>query len=443
MHETSDKVEVLFIDLFAGAGGVSTGVSKDSRVKVVACINHDKNAIKSHALNHPDCVHFTEDIRSVQMNQLVDIVSEYKLIYPNAKVWIHASLECTNFSRAKGGAPKNNESRSLAEDMPRYSLALNPDFFSIENVREFMDYGPLDDDLQPIKDKKGCYYNIWVEKMKSLNSTYHYGWKILNAADYGGYTTRKRYFALFSKESKHIVWPKITHFKGKNYKSVKDLLEFNELGNSVVFRKKPLSDATLLRIFNGLKTYKKQYLISYYSTGKNFHSIEDPAITVTTKDRLSLISPFIVRELRTGYLSSIEEPTGSLFTVPKINLVTSFLVNPQWKSEIAKSIEEPCFTLIARMDKAPPQLVQSVSGKFSETKEKDSEIMKELKAYMKENNIRDIYIRSLNIKELLQIQGFPKDYKLVGTQTEQKKFIGNSVETTVMHKWIEAVLNTF
>jgi len=45
--------EILFVDLFAGAGGVTTGVSRDPRVKVIVCINHDKNAILSHAANHP------------------------------------------------------------------------------------------------------------------------------------------------------------------------------------------------------------------------------------------------------------------------------------------------------------------------------------------------------------------------------------------------------
>jgi DNA (cytosine-5)-methyltransferase 1 len=47
---------------------------------------------------------------------------------------------------------------------------------------------------------------------------------------------------------------------------------------------------------------------------------------------------------------------------------------------------------------------------------------------MVEYGITDIKMRMLKIPELLQIQGFPIDYKLIGTQTEQKKFIGNAVE---------------
>jgi site-specific DNA-cytosine methylase len=61
-----NDIQLLYIDLFCGAGGTSTGVEgarHDGRkcAKVIACVNHDANAIASHAANHPDAVHFTED----------------------------------------------------------------------------------------------------------------------------------------------------------------------------------------------------------------------------------------------------------------------------------------------------------------------------------------------------------------------------------------------
>lgn len=41
--------ELLVIDLFCGAGGTSTGFANtDGRALVIACVNHDKNAINSH-----------------------------------------------------------------------------------------------------------------------------------------------------------------------------------------------------------------------------------------------------------------------------------------------------------------------------------------------------------------------------------------------------------
>lgn len=78
-------MNLLYIDLFCGAGGTSTGVESarldgEKCAKVIACVNHDKNAIASHAANHPDALHFTEDIRTLRLSPLVEHVgSPYKM----------------------------------------------------------------------------------------------------------------------------------------------------------------------------------------------------------------------------------------------------------------------------------------------------------------------------------------------------------------------------
>ena len=68
--------KLLYIDLFCGAGGTSTGVNTarlhgEQCAEVIACVNHDANAIASHAANHPDALHFTEDIRTLELSPLV------------------------------------------------------------------------------------------------------------------------------------------------------------------------------------------------------------------------------------------------------------------------------------------------------------------------------------------------------------------------------------
>ena len=63
--------------------------------------------------------------------------------YPAARVVLWASLECTNFSIAKGGQSRDADSRTLAEHLFRYIDALRPDYIQIENVKEFMTWGPL------------------------------------------------------------------------------------------------------------------------------------------------------------------------------------------------------------------------------------------------------------------------------------------------------------
>ena len=61
----TEDIRLLYIDLFCGAGGTSTGVEmakldNSQCAKVIACVNHDANAIASHLANHPDAKHFTE-----------------------------------------------------------------------------------------------------------------------------------------------------------------------------------------------------------------------------------------------------------------------------------------------------------------------------------------------------------------------------------------------
>ena len=58
---------------------------------------------------------------------------------------------------------------------------------------------------------------------------------------------------------------------------------------------------------------------------------------------------------------------------------------------------------------------------------------------MKARGIADISSRMLTISELLIIQGFPATYQLTGTQTAQKKFIGNAVVPIVVESCVEAL----
>lgn len=91
-------MKLLYIDLFCGAGGTSTGVEKarlenEQCAKVIACVNHDKNAIASHAANHPDALHFIEDIRTLNLSPLVSHLQKCRAEYPEALIVLWASLE--------------------------------------------------------------------------------------------------------------------------------------------------------------------------------------------------------------------------------------------------------------------------------------------------------------------------------------------------------------
>lgn len=367
-------IKLLYIDLFCGAGGTSTGVENaryedEQCAKVVACVNHDANAIASHAVNHPDALHFTEDIRTLELSPLVAHVERMKKIYPDALVVLWASLECTNFSKAKGGQPRDADSRTLAEHLFRYIEAINPDYIQIENVEEFMSWGDMDEHGHPISKDKGRCYEKWKRNVRKYG--YDFDWRILNAADYGAYTTRKRFFGIFAKRGLPIVFPEPTHCKyGKNdmfgrlekWKPVKDVLDFSDEGESIFCRKKPLAEKTLERIYAGLIKFvaggKEAFIVKYNSmsrTGKyQAPSVDEPCPVVATQGRLALAkvnfvhSSFVSAYYGNGHNHSVEQPAPTVTTKDRLALVnTSFLCSYNFK-DTGKNINLPCPTLLTK-----------------------------------------------------------------------------------------------
>lgn len=534
-----EDIKLLYIDLFCGAGGTSTGVEfaqidGAKCARVIACVNHDKNAIASHAANHPEALHFTEDIRTLDVAPIVRHLDKYRQRYPEAMVVLWASLECTNFSRAKGGLPRDADSRTLAEHLFRYIEAISPDYIQIENVEEFMSWGELDENGKPLSKDRGNSYIRWLAHVKSYG--YEFEHRILNSADYGAYTSRKRFFGIFAKHGLPIVFPTPTHSRVPSenksaWKPVREVLDLDDEGKSIFGRKRPLAEASLERIYAGLIKFvaggMDAFLVKYNSmsqSGKynapginapcpvvatqnrlgvaqvsflskaysgapasknvsidspagtittvDHHSfisvhygngfvrdIESPAPTLTTKDRCALItSVFIDQQFGNGRPASVDKPCNTITTVPKYNVVackpSHFLVNPQYKSA-GSSVDNPCFTLIASMDKRPPYLAEIMyDGQLPDfihiennrviynIDDDDSEIIRKIKEFMAMYGIIDVTMRMLKVDELKQIMGFPKNYILVGTQAEQKKYIGNAVEVNMARSLCEALCKT-
>ncbi len=592
------KHRLLYIDLFCGAGGTSSGVERafangEKCAEVIACVNHDPNAIASHAANHPHTLHFTEDIRTLELSPLISHLEKKKRESPGALVVLWASLECTNFSRAKGGQPRDADSRTLAEHLFRYIEALDPDYIMIENVEEFMCWGELDENGKPVSKDKGSSYIRWVRHVCRYG--YDFDWRILNAADYGAYTSRKRFFGQFARKGLPIAFPVPTHAKEveenslfhvyEKWKPVKDVLDLDDEGSSIFEKKKPLCERTLERIYAGLVKFvaggKKQheawilkynsmnrqgnysppsldepcpvvatqnrlgmvkcnflskqfsgrpedknisidrpagsittvdhhaFITAYYGGADHNYDIKKPSATVTTKDRLSIVNPkFLSAFYGNGYNSSVEKPSPTVMTkdrlamvqpkfilnyrfnnkgssieepaptictvgqigiadcqflaneysgggqisdiknpspavltTPKQKLVSvnQFLANPWSFGSDGGSIDKPCFTLIARMDKMPPYLISTERGIGIAVYESDSPMTKKVKEFMAMYGIVDIKMRMLKISELKRIMGFPEDYTLIGTQAEQKKFIGNAVEVNMSRVLCEAL----
>lgn len=178
------------------------------------------------------------------------------------------------------------------------------------------------------------------------------------------------------------------------------------------------------------------FLSVHYGNGFNT-SMEEPSPTLTTNPKHNLVSvkqPWIMSTNFNNVGSSLDEPSPTITA----NRKWHYLMSPQFVSK-GGSIDKPCFTLIARMDKMPPYLVSTEDGIAIEVYENDSPMTVRIKEFMALYDISDIRMRMLRIKELKRIMGFNEDYTLIGTQAEQKKFIGNAVEVGMARVLCEAL----
>ena len=371
-----DNIKLLYIDLFCGAGGTSTGVEHatingEHCAKVIACVNHDKNAILSHAANHPHTLHFTEDIRTLELSPIVDHLKKMKTMYPEAYVVLWASCECTNFSRAKGGLPRNADSRTLAEHLYRYIETLNPDFIQVENVEEFMCWGDLDEQGKPISKYNGKGYVKWANHIQ--NYGYDYDFRILNAADFGAYTSRKRYFGQFAKKGLPLAFPTPTHSRDggrdamfgeiyKPWKPVKEVLDLCDEGTSIFERSKPLCEKTLERIYAGLVKFvaggKKQmdgWILKYNSMKSNHHnapSLDEPCPTVATQNRLGMVKCQFLSKQFSGDPDSknisLNGPAGAITTIDHHALVNADFLSAYYGNGYNSPIEAPSPTVTTK-----------------------------------------------------------------------------------------------
>lgn len=375
-------MKIALIDLFCGAGGTTTGVERAKMfgkkvAKVIACVNHDPVAIKSHRSNHKGVLHFTEDIRTLNLDRLLKLTNKYREQGYIVAIW--ASLECTNFSNAKGGQPRNADSRTLAEHLHRYIGVISPDYIFIENVVEFMSWGPLNDNGKPVSRDKGKDYLKWTDDICTYfglyreKPLYRYDYAIINSADFGAYTSRKRYFGVFAYGDLPIVFPKATHTKSpstgkdlfseplKKWKPVKHVLELEDEGNSIFSRNKPLSEKTLARIYAGLVKYvaggKDTFIAKYFSgrpEGKVI-STDSPAGTITCVDGQALVKAnFVLKYNSTNKNGShtppsINEPCPVIACQNRLGIVSAnFLTKYYGSGGQLQSIDQVCSTITTK-----------------------------------------------------------------------------------------------
>ena len=393
----------LIIDCFAGGGGASVGIEMALGRPVDIAINHDPQAIRIHKINHPSTLHLTEDIFKVDLQKYVGGRHV-------ALMW--ASPDCTSHSKAKGGQPRKRGLRILPWAVYKHAKTILPDVIIMENVEEIQQWGPLDQNGHPIPERKGEDYKKFISAMQSIG--YAFESRELIAADYGAPTTRKRWYAIFRRDGKAIVWSEPTHSKAgidlPRWKQCGDYIDWSDLGKSIFDRKKPLADATMARIANGIQKYiiddqhpytvndKRAiaFLIQYHSETKKGdargQTLCEPIKTIDTSNRYGLVTAFITKFYKTGIGQRCGEPIHTITTSPgHFGLVSAFLIK-YYGTGCGQSVASPLATITTKDRFGLLNVIFEIDGE--------------------EWIIADIFLRMLNATELKLMQGFPPDYIL-------------------------------
>ncbi len=271
-------------------------------------VNHSPDAVAVHLRNHPGTHHHCASVWEVKP---LDATQGH----PVGLLW--ASPDCRHFSRAAGGRPKWAKVRSLPGVVLTWATRVRPRVIVVENVREMMTWGPLLDDGTPCPDRIGRSWNQWVGRLRGLG--YRVEWRELCAADFGAPTIRTRLFVVARCDGLPITWPHPTHSRRPSlleapWRTAAECIDWSIPCPSIFTRRKPLADATLRRVADGVRRYvlgaAEPFVVSidHQSSMHATASIHQPVTTVTGKARHCLVTPTLAVMKGKSQAADIQAP---------------------------------------------------------------------------------------------------------------------------------------
>lgn len=253
------------IDLFAGAGGFSTG-AKMAGVKVVWAANHWPDAVRVHAENHPETKHICQDLHQAKWE---DVPSHDLML---------ASPCCQGHSRARGklnGNPQHDASRSTAWAVVSAAECHKQAVIVVENVPDFLKW-PL--------------FPAWQVAMKTLG--YAISINLIDVADLGVPQNRERLFLVLTRSNNPIE----LKIESVPHVAAAKIIDLSS-GKWSDIERPGRAPATLARIKEGRKLHGNTFISSYYGNERGGRSIDRPIGTITTRDRHAIINGTKMRML--------------------------------------------------------------------------------------------------------------------------------------------------
>ncbi len=243
------------VDLFAGAGGWTTGATQ-AGAHVLMAINHWPRAVTTHALNHPGTVHACQDLALFDHSKL----PEHDLLI--------ASPSCVGHTRARGRERRHHDAtRATAWCVIDAVEAKQPNQFVVENVPDFLSWQ---------------LYGVWRMALSALG--YSLEEHVLDASEWGVPQERVR-LIITGRRGARAVQLRTPNVAGGSAHSI---IEWDAgTWGSTEGRAKRTMDV----IADGRSRGWSRFLVPYFSQGSGLRarSIERPIGTLTTKDRYGVV----------------------------------------------------------------------------------------------------------------------------------------------------------
>ncbi|MER9961666.1 DNA cytosine methyltransferase [Mesorhizobium sp. M0045] len=312
--------KMLVADLLCGAGGSSTGAQRALHElglgMELVCVNHWDVAIDTHQRNHREARHYVQDIATVRPH----------LIVPEGYLdLLMASPTCTHHSVARGGKPTSDQQRSDPWHIITWLTELRVKRIIIENVWEFVGWGPVDHRTgKPIKSRKGEYFHAWIETIKRLG--FEPEWRKLNAADYGDATTRQRFILMARSDARKVSWPMPTHGRRneakvdlfadtKPWRPAREIIDWKIKGKSIFNRRKSLAPKTLARIYAGAVKFEwPEPFLVILRKHMDGRSLDEPIPALATGGHIGIAEPIVLSQRSSGAARSTKQPLPTIMT---------------------------------------------------------------------------------------------------------------------------------
>lgn len=472
-------------DIFAGAGGSTTGMTHVPGVEIRVAANHWKLAIDVHQENHPDTDHAHVDLHLEDPRNFprTDIL----WASPECTKWSIANSKAKALSQEMGGDPTlfdhvPVELESTDDDEATRSRLLMFDvlrFVEHHRYRAVIVENVVDVATQP---KYARAWQAWQGGLRKLG--YRYRVVSLNSmhAQLGGDPapqSRDRLYVVAWPVGEHApriddalspsafcqrceapvrsrqAWkpgrtvgryraqyvyacPHCGDVVEPGWLPASTIIDWSLPADRIADRKRPLSEKTMARIREGLRRYgTSQPLIQRHNTsrsgpgGEMMTPVSEPIRTLTTAGHQSIVTPtkaalLVPVEGRSGKVAStVAEPLRTQTTRNE----TALLVPYYSASETAKPISDPIgtlttvdrYALITLRGTNTPKPITAALDTITASGNHHGLMS------ITEDDVMACRFRMLEPAEIAAGMSFPADYRWQGTKRERVRLAGNAV----------------